>query len=209
MISDGIIPSNEGRGYVLRRIIRRAVRHGKLIGINRPFFMELCDTVINENKAGYPELIEKKQLITKVINNEEASFNKTVDAGLTMLEGLASEGEIFAGDNAFKLYDTYGFPIDLTIDILKEKGIEVDIDRFNELMQEQKQKARNARKSADGESWKSDGITFENIDQTIFVGYSENECETKIIDVVVEGEHTESALEEQKAIIVLRVGFAM
>ncbi len=204
MISDGIIPSNEGRGYVLRRIIRRAVRHGKLIGINRPFFMELCDTVINENKAGYPELIEKKQLITKVINNEEASFNKTVDAGLTMLEGLAKEGEIFAGDNAFKLYDTYGFPIDLTIDILKEKGIEVDIDRFNELMQEQKQKARNARKSADGESWKSDGITFENIDQTIFVGYSENECETKIIDVVVEGEHTESALEEQKAIIVLR-----
>ncbi|MBR6741559.1 MAG: alanine--tRNA ligase [Clostridia bacterium] len=204
MISDGIIPSNEGRGYVLRRIIRRAVRHGKLIGINRPFFMELCDTVIAENKGGYPELVEKQQLITKVINNEEASFNKTVDAGLTMLEGLAKEGEIFAGDNAFKLYDTYGFPIDLTIDILKEKGIEVDIDRFNELMQEQKQKARNARKSADGESWKSDGLTFENIDTTIFTGYTENEYNTTILDVVVDNEHTTTALEGQKAVIVLK-----
>ena len=204
MISDGIIPSNEGRGYVLRRIIRRAVRHGKLIGINHPFFMELCDTVINENKAGYPELVEKQQLITKVINNEEASFNKTVDAGLTMLEGLAKDGETFSGENAFKLYDTYGFPIDLTIDILKEKGITIDTDRFYELMEEQKQKARNARKSADGESWKSDGITFENIDETVFVGYSENEYTTNILDIVVDGEHTESAFEKQKAVIVLK-----
>ncbi len=204
MISDGIIPSNEGRGYVLRRIIRRAVRHGKLIGINRPFFMELCDTVINENKQGYPELVEKKQLITKVINNEEASFNKTVDQGLSMLEELTKDGKTFSGDDAFKLYDTYGFPIDLTKDILKEKGIELDEERFRELMEEQKQKARNARKSSDGESWKSDGITFENIAESVFVGYTQNFCYTEILDIVADNEHTASAYENQKAIFVLK-----
>ena len=204
MISDGIIPSNEGRGYVLRRIIRRAVRHGKLIGINRPFFMELCDTVINENKQGYPELVEKQQLISKVINNEEASFNKTVDQGLAMLEELTKDGKTFSGEDAFKLYDTYGFPIDLTKDILNEKGITLDEARFKELMEEQKQKARNARKSSDGESWKSDGITFDNVPESVFVGYTENSCETEILDIVVENEHVSSAFENQKAIIVLK-----
>ncbi len=204
MISDGIIPSNEGRGYVLRRIIRRAVRHGKLIGINRPFFMELCDTVINENKQGYPELVEKQQLITKVINNEEASFNKTVDQGLSMLEELTKSGKTFSGDDAFKLYDTYGFPIDLTKDILKEKGIELQEDRFRELMEEQKKKARNARKSSDGESWKSDGITFDNIPESIFVGYTENSINTEVLDIVVDNEHTNSAFENRQAIIVLK-----
>ena len=204
MISDGIIPSNEGRGYVLRRIIRRAVRHGKLIGINRPFFMELCDTVINENKQGYPELIEKQQLISKVINNEEASFNKTVDQGLSMLEELTKNGKTFSGEDAFKLYDTYGFPIDLTKDILKEKGIELDEARFKELMEEQKQKARNARKSSDGESWKSDGITFDNIAESVFVGYTQNTVETEVLDIVVDNEHTAGAFENQKAIIVLK-----
>jgi len=204
MISDGIIPSNEGRGYVLRRIIRRAVRHGKLIGINRPFFMELCDTVINENKGGYPELVEKQQLISKVINHEEASFNKTVDQGLSMLEELTKNAKTFSGEDAFKLYDTYGFPIDLTKDILKEKGIELDENRFKELMEEQKQKARNARKSSDGESWKSDGITFDNVAESIFVGYTENVCQTQVLDIVAENEHTLSASEGQKAIIVLK-----
>ncbi len=204
MISDGIIPSNEGRGYVLRRIIRRAVRHGKLIGINRPFFMELCDTVINENKQGYPELIEKQQLISKVINNEEASFNKTVDQGLALLQELTKNGKTFSGEDAFKLYDTYGFPIDLTKDILNEKGITLDEERFKELMDEQKQKARNARKSADGESWKSDGVSFDNIPETLFLGYSENACETEILDIVVDGEHADNVFENQKAIIVLK-----
>ncbi len=204
MISDGIIPSNEGRGYVLRRIIRRAVRHGKLIGINRPFFMELCDTVINENKQGYPELVEKQQLIAKVINNEEASFNKTVDQGLNMLEELTKDGKTFSGEDAFKLYDTYGFPIDLTKDILKEKGITLDEARFKELMEEQRQKAREGRKSSDGESWKSDGITFENIPETVFLGYTENCLETEILDIVVENEHTSSASQNQKAIVVLK-----
>ena len=203
MISDGIIPSNEGRGYVLRRIIRRAVRHGKLIGINRPFFMELCDVFINENKSGYSELVEKKELITKVIVNEEASFNKTIDQGLSMLEGLTANGGTLSGDDAFKLYDTYGFPFDLTVDILKEKGMTVDEDRFKELMNEQKVKARNARKASDGESWKSDGISFENIPATVFAGYTDYETDAVVLDIVVEGEHTLVANENDKAIIVL------
>ena len=203
MISDGIIPSNEGRGYVLRRIIRRAVRHGKLIGINRPFFMELCDCVINENKSGYPELIEKKELITKVITNEEASFNKTVDQGLSMLENLTKNGGMLSGEDAFKLYDTYGFPIDLTVDILAEKGMTVDEEKFKALMNEQRQKARNARKASDGESWKSNDLTFENIDATEFLGYTDNKCDAKVLDIVVEGEHTLTATNGNKAIIVL------
>ena len=203
MISDGIIPSNEGRGYVLRRIIRRAVRHGKLIGINRTFFMELCDTVINENKSGYPELIEKKELITKVITNEEASFNKTVDQGLSMLEALTKDGGMLSGEDAFKLYDTYGFPIDLTKDILAEKGMTLDEEKFKECMDEQRQKARNARKASDGESWKSNDITFENVGATEFLGYSDNKCDAKVLDIVVEGEHTLTATEGNKAIIVL------
>ena len=203
MISDGIIPSNEGRGYVLRRIIRRAVRHGKLIGIARPFFVELCEAVINENKSGYSELIEKKELITKVIVNEEASFNKTIDQGLSMLETLTANGGTLSGDDAFKLYDTYGFPFDLTVDILKEKGMTVDEERFKELMNEQKIKARNARKASDGESWKSDGLTFENIPATIFTGYTEYETDAVVLDIIAEGEHTLSANENDKAIIVL------
>ncbi len=203
MISDGIIPSNEGRGYVLRRIIRRAVRHGKLIGINSPFFMELCDVVINENKAGYPELEEKKVLITKVIVNEEASFNKTVDQGLSMLNDLTANNGVISGDDAFKLYDTYGFPLDLTIDILAEKGLTVDEERFKELMTEQRTKAREARKASDGESWKSDGIAFENINATKFVGYCEKNISANILDIVSEGEHVGAISEGANAIIVL------
>ena len=201
MISDGIIPSNEGRGYVLRRIIRRAVRHGKLIGINRPFFMELCDAVINENKSGYSELIEKKELITKVITNEEASFNKTIDQGLAMLEDLTQSGNILSGEDAFKLYDTYGFPFDLTVDILSEKGMTVDEARFKELMEEQKQKARNARKASDGESWSSNDISFDSIPATEFLGYSEIQCEAKILDIICNGEHC-SSVSNDNAIIV-------
>ena len=203
MISDGIIPSNEGRGYVLRRIIRRAVRHGKLIGINRPFFMELCEAVINENKAGYPELIEKKELISKVITNEEASFNKTIDQGLAMLETLTKNGGVLSGEDAFKLYDTYGFPVDLTKDILAEKGMTLDEDKFKECMNEQREKARNARKASDGESWKSDGIAFENIPATEFLGYSENTCTATVLDIVSEGEHVAAVNEGSNAIIVL------
>ncbi len=203
MISDGIIPSNEGRGYVLRRIIRRAVRHGKLIGIERPFFMELCEAVINENKSGYPELIEKKELITKVITNEEASFNKTIDQGLAMLEELTKNGGMLSGADAFKLYDTYGFPIDLTKDILAEKGMTLDEEKFKECMNEQREKARNARKASDGESWKSDGIVFENIPATEFSGYTENSCTSSVLDIVSEGEHVGTVSDGANALIVL------
>ena len=203
MISDGIIPSNEGRGYVLRRIIRRAVRHGKLIGINRPFFMELCDAVITENKSGYPELIEKKELITKVITNEEASFNKTIDQGLSMLETLTKEGGMLSGEDAFKLYDTYGFPFDLTKDILAEKGMTVDEEKFRECMNEQREKARSSRKASDGESWKSDGITFDNIPSTEFLGYSDDGCNATVLDIISEGEHVATAGAGTNAIIVL------
>ncbi len=203
MISDGIIPSNEGRGYVLRRIIRRAVRHGKLIGINRPFFMELCDTVINENKSGYPELVEKKQLITKVITNEEASFNKTIDQGLSMLETLTKDSGMLSGEDAFKLYDTYGFPIDLTKDILAEKGKTVDEEKFKECMEEQRNKARNARKASDGESWKSDGVSFENIPATEFLGYTQEKCTATVLDIVIDGQHVTTVNQDEDAIIVL------
>ena len=203
MISDGIIPSNEGRGYVLRRIIRRAVRHGKLIGITRPFFWELCEAVINENKSGYSELEDKKELIKNVITNEEAGFNKTIDQGLSMLENLTKEGGMLSGEDAFRLYDTYGFPFDLTVDILNEKGMTVDEARFKELMEEQKQKARDARKASDGESWSSEGIAFENIPATVFVGYTDYECDATVLDIAVEGEHTLIANEGAKAILVL------
>ena len=203
MISDGIIPSNEGRGYVLRRIIRRAVRHGKLIGINRPFFWELCEAVINENRSGYSELEDKKELIKNVITNEEAGFNKTIDQGLSMLENLTKEGGMLSGEDAFRLYDTYGFPFDLTVDILNEKGMSVDEARFKELMEEQKQKARDARKASDGESWSSEGIAFENIPATVFVGYTDYECDGTVLDIAVEGEHTLVANEGAKAILVL------
>lgn len=203
MISDGIIPSNEGRGYVLRRLIRRAARHGKLIGINGAFLPILVDTVIAENKAGYPELIEKQELIKKVISFEEAAFAKTIDQGLAILSTLTKEGGELSGDDAFKLYDTYGFPLDLTKDILAENNMTLDEERFNELMLEQREKARKGRKAADAESWKSDGIAFDNIPATEFVGYSEATVEATVLDIVVGGEHVPAASENESAVIVL------
>ena len=202
MISDGIIPSNEGRGYVLRRLIRRAARHGRLIGIDKPFLEEMCEAVIAENKSGYPELVDKQELIKKVIVNEEASFSKTIDQGLGILSELTKKGGTLSGEDAFKLYDTYGFPFDLTKDILAEKGMDVDEDGFNEHMQRQRELARNSRKASDGESWSSDGINFDNIPATEFLGYTENECDATVIDIVCDGEHCSTAT-NGKAIIVL------
>lgn len=203
MISDGIIPSNEGRGYVLRRLIRRAARHGRLIGINRAFLVEMVEAVIKENASGYPELLEKQELIKKVIANEEASFAKTIDQGLGILNSLTANGGMLSGEDAFRLYDTYGFPLDLTRDILAEKNMTVDEDGFNTLMQQQREKARTARKATDGESWSSDGINFDNIDATEFLGYTQNTCEATVVDIVVDGEHTSSAPQNSKAVVVL------
>ena len=193
MICDGVIPSNEGRGYVLRRLIRRAARHGRLLGINKAFLTELCQVVIGENKGAYPELVEKQELIMKVISNEEKAFAKTIDQGLDMLNDLTKKGGELSGADAFKLYDTYGFPFDLTKDILAEKGMTVDEATFNELMQKQRELARNSRKASDGESWKSDGFTF-NCADTQFLGYTENKCEATVLEKIEDGE---------KAILVL------
>ena len=204
MICDGVMPSNEGRGYVLRRLLRRAARHGKLLGINRMFLCDICDKVIGENKDAYPEVLEKADYIKKIISVEEENFGKTIDLGLKMLEDITAVGseKVLSGADAFKLNDTYGFPIDLTKDILEEKGWTVDEDEFQRLMKEQKDRARGARKAADGESWKSGELSFDSIDATEFLGYSDDVCEATVKAIVVDGEQVESA-EDVKAIVVL------
>ena len=203
MICDGVIPSNEGRGYVLRRLIRRAARHGKLLGINKPFLQDLCDVVIRENKAGYPELVEKESLIKKVISYEEAAFSKTIDQGLSILEELIAKGGILSGADAFKLYDTYGFPLDLTRDILEEKGMTVDEEGFAKLMEEQRNLARDSRKASDGESWKSDEVSLDGVEKTVFLGYEKDSSEASILALIADGERKDTVLEGEKAIIIL------
>ena len=203
MICDGVIPSNEGRGYVLRRLIRRAARHGKLLGIDKPFLQDLCDVVIRENKDGYPELVEKESLIKKVISYEEAAFSKTIDQGLSILEELIKEGGVLSGADAFKLYDTYGFPLDLTRDILQEKGMTVDEEGFAKLMEEQRTLARDSRKASDGESWKSDEVSLDGIEKTIFLGYEKDSAEASILALIANGERKDTVLEGEKAIVIL------
>ncbi|MGN1421527.1 MAG: alanine--tRNA ligase [Eubacterium sp.] len=185
MIGDGVIPSNNGRGYVLRRLIRRACRHGRLLGVNEPFIYKVCKTVINENRVAYPELADKEELIAKVILAEEESFGKTIDAGLALLDEYIenTDGTVFSGDDAFKLNDTYGFPLDLTKDVLEEKGMTVDEDRFNELLAEQKATARAARKDAGADAWKGESVKIE-ADKTEFVGYTDFNCEAKVQAIV-------------------------
>lgn len=185
MIGDGVIPSNNGRGYVLRRLIRRACRHGRLLGVNEPFLYKVCDTVIHENHVAYPELADKAELITKVIRSEEDSFGKTIDAGLAMLDEYINklDGNVFSGEDAFKLNDTYGFPLDLTKDILEEKGITVDEDKFNALLAAQKATARAARKDAGADAWKGNSVKID-ADKTEFVGYTDFDCDAKILAIV-------------------------
>lgn len=202
MISDGIIPSNEGRGYVLRRLLRRAARHGRLLGIKKPFLCEIADSVISENKAGYPEIFEKQEIIKKVILSEEESFAKTIDQGLSILGELMKNGGKLSGEDAFKLYDTYGFPLDLTKDILAENGMTVDEEGFNKLMLRQRELARSSRKAEDGESWSSNDLSFEGIAKTEFLGYTSNSCKATVIDIVVNGEHTDK-VNSGNAIIIL------
>ncbi|MBO4433597.1 MAG: alanine--tRNA ligase [Clostridia bacterium] len=202
MISDGIIPSNEGRGYVLRRLLRRAARHGRLLGVKRPFLCEIADSVIKENKAGYPEIFEKQEIIKKVILSEEESFAKTIDQGLNILSELIKKGGTLSGEDAFRLYDTYGFPLDLTKDIISEHGMTVDEKGFDELMLRQREMARSARKAEDGESWSSGDLTFDNIDATDFAGYDNDTCDAKVLDIVVGGEHKDDA-KDANAVIIL------
>ncbi len=205
MICDGVLPSNEGRGYVLRRLLRRAARHGRLLGINKMFLCDICNKVIGENKDAYPELVEKADYIRKIISVEEENFGKTIDLGLKLLDDITAGGssKVLSGADAFKLSDTYGFPIDLTKDILEEKGWTVDEAEFERLMTEQKDRARNARKAADGESWKSTELSFDGVAATEFLGYKEDECEAEVVDIVIDGTHSEAAENGDRAVVVL------
>ena len=205
MIGDGVLPSNEGKGYVLRRLLRRAARHGRLLGYNEPFLYKVCDTVIKENLTAYPELKEKQEFITKVIKVEEESFAKTIDQGFKMLNGIMDNEDvkILSGEDAFKLNDTYGFPIDLTKEILSEKGIKVDVERFRELMKEQKKRSRDARKNAGADAWISDTTDLSDVANTEFVGYTELKSTSKVLAIVKDGVRVDSIGEGENAIIVL------
>ena len=190
MVSDGILPSNEGRGYVLRRLLRRAARHGRMLGVTRPFLAELCDTVIRENGGAYPELVEHADYIKKTISAEEERFSRTIDQGLNILSNLidniekaAAEGKrrVLAGIDAFKLNDTFGFPLDLTKEIAAENGIEVDEDSFRTEMQKQREKARKDRQSRDISGWTADLFGALDASATEFLGYGTLEAEAKIV----------------------------
>ena len=203
MISDGVIPSNEGRGYVLRRILRRACRHGKLLGINRKFMTELCRVVISQNESAYPELVTKSEYILKVISLEEDRFNTTVDAGLAILSGIVEKvgkNGTISGADAFKLYDTFGFPIDLTREIAEESGLTIDEEGFTALMQEQKQRARDARGNISGWSDTSKTI-LASLPQTEFVGYTESETEAKVLSIIAEDESADEVSEGEVTVV--------
>ena len=208
MICDGVLPSNEGRGYVLRRLLRRAARHGKLLGINRPFLYEVVDTVVHENEGHYPELRERQAYITKVIRTEEENFAKTIDGGMKIFTELLNahkeKGEtVFSGADAFKLYDTYGFPIDLTVEMVEDEGMTLDRKAFDHEMQEQKTRAREARKALGDLGWA--GVEFgKDIPSTEFVGYDHDSVDdAKVVALVVEGEQAEAMMSGVEGIIVL------
>ncbi len=208
MISDGIMPSNEGRGYVLRRLIRRAARHGRLLGIEGKFLSILSETVIESSKDGYPELDEKKSMIFKVLSEEENKFNKTIDTGLNILSEMEEEMKKnnqtqLSGDNAFKLYDTYGFPLDLTEEILEEKGFGVDEEGFKEAMEVQRKKARDARKKTNYMG--ADATVYEQLDKALttkFVGYDKLISDTVVTALTTEDEVVQALADGDKGTIV-------
>jgi alanyl-tRNA synthetase len=208
MICDGVQPSNEGRGYVLRRLLRRAARHGKLLGVNEPFLYQVCDTVIHENEGHYPELRERQKFITKLIRVEEENFAKTIDGGLRifgeMLADHQAKGEkIFSGADAFKLYDTYGFPLDLTLEMVEEQGMALDQEDFQKRMEEQRQRARKAREALGDLGWT--GVEFgKDVPETQFVGYTEHAVlDAKVVALVVENEPAEVLMPGVEGIVVL------
>ncbi len=207
LVSDGVLPSNEGRGYVLRRLLRRAARHGRLLGIGDSFLYKIAKTVMKESKGAYPELEEKFEYIEKVIKNEEERFAETIDQGLVILEDyikeIKSAGEkTLGGDKAFKLYDTYGFPIDLTKEIAEEKEIIVDEDGFTALMNEQKERARSARGDMEDAAWEEDIFKFIK-DATIFEGYTADETESKILAIAKGNVLCDDATEGDEVTVVL------
>ena len=209
MVSDGIMPSNEGRGYVLRRLIRRAARHGRMLGIEGTFLAKLSQTVIDECKDGYPELEEKKEFIFKVLTQEEEKFNKTIDQGLSILSDMMdeikdSDNKVLSGENTFKLYDTYGFPVDLTQEILEEKGFTYDEAGFKACMEEQRTKARNARKVTNYMG--TDATVYEEIDPSVtteFVGYDNLSYTSKVSVLTTETEIVDALLDGDKGTIIV------
>ena len=207
MISDGILPSNEGRGYVLRRLMRRAARHGKLLNVNDAFLWKIVDTVVHENECQYPELREKENYIISVIRHEEENFNRTIDAGMSIFKDLLDDHKqknesVFSGADAFKLYDTFGFPLDLTIEMCADEGMTVDEDAFHTLMEEQRVRAREARKALGDLGWA--GIEFgKEIPDTEFVGYDAETTEGKILAIVSEGEQASDLYDGDDGILVL------
>ncbi len=205
MIGDGVIPSNVGRGYVLRRLLRRAARHGRLLGIDRPFLAEVCETVIKENESAYPGLREKQDYIIKVISMEENSFYKTIDSGLELLNDMIkkTEGKVLSGADAFKLQDTYGFPIDLTREIAEENGYTVDNEEFEKYLADAKALAKSSRKVAGTEGWKSSDISFKECGATSFTGYGATECEGKVLAIAANGEKVDFIGIDTDAVIVL------
>ncbi len=205
MIGDGILPSNEGRGYVLRRLLRRAARHGRLLGIQGAFLYEVARTVINENECAYPELRENEDYIVKVIKAEEERFQKTIDQGMEQLQEMIAsfggKGGQLSGEDAFRLYDTFGFPIDLTREILSEQNITIDEEEFIRLMNEQRVRAREARKDVSG--WSTDSIDLTALAPTEFTGYQTLEQEASVLAIVRDGSFADSVEEGQQATIIL------
>ena len=207
MIADGVLPSNEGRGYVLRRLLRRAARHGKLLGVNHPFLYQVVETVVHENEGHYGYLRERAAYITKVVKVEEENFARTIDGGMRifseMLADHKAKGETeFSGADAFKLYDTYGFPIDLTLEMVADEDMTLDQKAFAQLMQEQKVRAREARKALGDLAWAGIDLGLDNT-PTHFVGYEQNECQAKVLAVCVGDEVSGSIAGGEDGIIVL------
>ena len=205
MIGDGVMPSNEGRGYVLRRLLRRAARHGRLLGIDGTFLYKVSETVIKENAEAYPNLVEKHDLIVKVIKAEEESFNRTIDTGLSLLEDIIenTESDTVSGADAFKLQDTFGFPIDLTKEILEERNMKVDEEEYRRLYDESRAAARAARKDAGAEAWKGASASLKDIPATVFEGYTENECRAKALAIISNGERADYINADSDGAVVL------
>jgi len=211
MVSDGVIPSNEGRGYVLRRLLRRAARHGKLLGLDKPFLYNVADVVINESKQAYPELEEKAEYIKKVIRIEEERFEATIDQGLSILSDFISETKkknekVISGSMVFKLHDTYGFPLDLTREIAEENGLSIDEEGFKEEMAVQREKAREALKKKEGSAWGKD--LYSSLDKSIktkFVGYETIVSDAQVVCIVKDNEITDTAYEGDSVTVVLDV----
>ena len=207
MIADGVLPSNEGRGYVLRRLLRRAARHGKLLGVNNPFLFEVVSTVVKENEGHYTYLRERCDYITKVVKVEEENFARTIDTGMTifntkMAEHKAEGKTVFSGEDAFLLADTYGFPIDLTVEMVEDEGMTIDMDRFNVCREEQRVRAREARKALGDLAWAGIDLGLDNT-PTEFVGYTEFNCQAKVLAVCVGDEVSGSIAGGENGIIVL------